>query len=285
MIREEVIEYFLNNIITVQDCAIIYHCDRKTLAKELKKRNISTKKFSLEKFIRVSNIIHKYKYDYSLTKEFCKVTDKVEIICPTHGVFKQDVYSHKRGINCPSCGTEKTRESKINTTDEFIEKAVKKHGNRYCYNKSIIVSNRTKTTITCLIHGDFQQTPDDHKSGKGCLACAREDIGWTKEKWKKKGNNRLATVYILKCWNEQEEFIKIGRTFNSIKKRFASRNEMPYNFEIIKIYESRDYDLIWEMEVNFHRKLKLFKFIPTIYFGGWTECFTISSLSVITDPN
>lgn len=47
------------------------------------------------------------------------------------------------------------------TTEEFIQRARKVHGNKYDYSKSKYVNSKTKTTIICPIHGEFQQTPID----------------------------------------------------------------------------------------------------------------------------
>jgi hypothetical protein len=53
-------------------------------------------------FIERSNKIHKNKYDYSKSK-YTKAKNKLIIICPEHGDFEQDAYSHMKGCGCPSC--------------------------------------------------------------------------------------------------------------------------------------------------------------------------------------
>ena len=45
--------------------------------------------------------------------------------------------------------------SKKLTTEEFIEKARKIHGNKYDYSKVVYVNSQTKVCIICPIHGDF----------------------------------------------------------------------------------------------------------------------------------
>jgi hypothetical protein len=52
-------------------------------------------------------------------------------------------------------------------TKIFIEKATTKHNNKYIYTKSNYITAKTKLTITCPIHGDFEQTPTNHLAGKG----------------------------------------------------------------------------------------------------------------------
>ena len=43
------------------------------------------------------------------------------------------------------------------TTDIFIKKSKAIHNNKYSYEKSNYVGGKDKITITCLIHGDFEQ--------------------------------------------------------------------------------------------------------------------------------
>jgi hypothetical protein len=62
-----------------------------------------------------------------------------------------------------------------NTTEDFIEKAMKKHGSRYDYSKAVYVSSSNKVTIVCKKHGSFEQSPNDHVNGSGCPQCAREN--------------------------------------------------------------------------------------------------------------
>ena len=64
-----------------------------------------------------------------------------------------------------------------NKFKNFIEKAIKIHNNFYSYDKSIYTNARTKITITCPIHGDFEQLPYNHLLGKGCPKCGLEKLG------------------------------------------------------------------------------------------------------------
>lgn len=41
------------------------------------------------------------------------------------------------------------------TTEEFIERARKIHGNKYDYSKVNYVNAKTKVCIICPIHGEF----------------------------------------------------------------------------------------------------------------------------------
>jgi hypothetical protein len=52
-----------------------------------------------------------------------------------------------------------------------IELCKSVHNNKYTYDKVIYVDYATKVTITCPIHGDFEQNLDNHSKGSGCKQC------------------------------------------------------------------------------------------------------------------
>ena len=57
------------------------------------------------------------------------------------------------------------------TTEEFIEKSIKKHGNKYDYSLVKYDGSSTKIKIICPIHGVFEQKSKYHLSGSGCIKC------------------------------------------------------------------------------------------------------------------
>lgn len=58
------------------------------------------------------------------------------------------------------------------TTENFIAKAKKLHGNRYIYTNTFYgKSNIHKVNIICRIHGEFSQQPMCHLRGAGCIPC------------------------------------------------------------------------------------------------------------------
>jgi very-short-patch-repair endonuclease len=57
-------------------------------------------------FIKESKETHGYKYDYSLI-EYKNNRSKVKIVCPIHGVFEQNAFSHIKGSGCPICNESK----------------------------------------------------------------------------------------------------------------------------------------------------------------------------------
>jgi hypothetical protein len=58
----------------------------------------------------------------------------------------------------------------------FINKANKVHNFKFDYSKFKYINAKTKSIITCPIHGDFEQNPDKHLNTKyGCKMCADEN--------------------------------------------------------------------------------------------------------------
>lgn len=57
------------------------------------------------------------------------------------------------------------------TTKEFVIKAKLTHSNKYDYNSVKYLNSSSKVTITCPVHGNFQQSPNHHLSGRGCPDC------------------------------------------------------------------------------------------------------------------
>ncbi len=125
-------------------------------------------KFTKDDFISKSIKIHGDKYDYSLV-DYKKSSEKVIIICKKHGKFDQLAKNHLSGRGCYLC-----KKSKSYTNHEFIEMSNKIHNNKYSYLKTNYINSHSKVIITCREHGDFNQIPTNHLSGKGCGKCATE---------------------------------------------------------------------------------------------------------------
>lgn len=123
-----------------------------------------TKK-TTEQFIEDAKNVHGDKYDYSLV-EYVGSHSKIKIICKEHGVFEQSSTNHLSGGGCPIC----CNNVKL-TTEEFIKRAKKLHGDKYDYSLVDYKNTGTKVKIICPIHGEFQQRPTGHLSGKECRKC------------------------------------------------------------------------------------------------------------------
>ena len=64
--------------------------------------------------------------------------------------------------------------SKKLTTEEFIEKARKVHGDKYDYTRVEYIGSKIKVKIICPIHGEFEQIPNSHLLGFNCPKCGNK---------------------------------------------------------------------------------------------------------------
>lgn len=112
--------------------------------------------------------VHGDLYSYS-NMEFIKTDGKLAITCKKHGDFKQSFREHIKGGGCQRCSGRHRW-----TTSEFKENALRVHGVKYDYSKSVYTGALNELVITCGIHGDFTTQPSRHVlRGDGCPGCNR----------------------------------------------------------------------------------------------------------------
>jgi ssDNA-binding Zn-finger/Zn-ribbon topoisomerase 1 len=127
---------------------------------------------SKESFVERSLAKHGDKYDYSQVDIKSK-NQKVEIVCPSHGLFYQLPLNHIAGQGCPQCGQNSRAVSQRYSKDQFIEGAIIIHGNYYDYSELNYVNSQSKVKIGCPIHGFFNMKANSHANGQGCPKCGR----------------------------------------------------------------------------------------------------------------
>lgn len=178
-------------------------------------------------------------------------------------------------------GSIPTIRSAVNKTLYFCNMAVEKHENIYDYSEVVWESATKKVKIICNVddHGEFLQTPNNHLNGRGCDKCRMSNrktkvLGWSLTMWidnaKKSKNFDSFKFYVLKCWNEKEEFYKIGRTFTSIAERYKNRFKYKYKIVTEDVMTAKD---CYEKEIRMRAENKNNKYIPLVKFNGYTECY------------
>ena len=261
-------------------------------------------KLTQDQFIEKSNITHNNKYLY--TKAVYKSNKKLlTITCPIHGDFEQRPRNHMKGEGCPTCGNLNRIITNKLTTSEFIEKSSKIFPQNDYSNAIITNGTRSQVNITCTTHNyTFTQRADSHIAGKqGCKHYKSEQTSkslvdfykhtsskstYSYTKWESNGyaskNFEGFSLYIIKCYNEEEEFIKIGKIYTSVQTRFQDKILMPYKWVLLhKI--TGDAITISEMEASLHKEHNMHKFSPTKYFPGHTECFSTDIITTIIGSN
>jgi hypothetical protein len=84
-------------------------------------------------------------------------------------------------------------------------------------------------------------------------------------------------LYVLRLYDENEVFYKLGRTKFSVRNRYAG-NGLCYEFDII--YEKRHLNTR-HFEYLYHKEHKDVKYTPKKKFVGYTECYLFNPLDDI----
>ena len=181
-------------------------------------RNIKQPVYTTDTWIKKALEKHRDNFDYSRTV-YMNSSTKVTIICRLHGEFKQYPYSHlNTKICCPKCGT-RSKHSK----DEWIEKAKEVHGNKYDYSKVNYINSRTKVTIICREHEEFEQIPKHHLQGNGCSKCVKKH-NYTTDTWTEKAKEIHGNKYDYSKVN----YINSKTKVTIICKEHGEFQQIPY---------------------------------------------------------
>jgi len=223
-------------------------------------------------------------YDYSLV-EWKNSKEKIILNCKIHGLLSINTNSAMNADGgCKECFKDRVSIALSSNIEKFIEKSNKIHNFKYNYSKTIYDKSFKSLKIICPIHGEFEQNANSHLQGHGCKKCSNKFLekinsknppGWNINSWINSANNTKNfdsyKLYIIKCWNENEEFYKIGRTYRKTNDRF--RTGMPYKYEIIKEIIGEAIE-IYELEKKLKQMNKENKYFPKTKFSGRYECFT-----------
>lgn len=260
---------------------------------------MSIQKITTQYFIERAKDIHGNKYDYSIAKYIAAIK-KVKIICKKHGMFEQTPNAHLSGSGCSKCRNINLSKKFMSNKESFIKKCINVHGDKYDYSLVEYKGAHVKVKIICKEHGVFIQKAANHSNNKrGCPLCGLESrkksirknpTGWSITNWEKTANRSKDfdsfKVYILKCWNDKEEFYKVGRTFKKVKNRFSRTRDMPYEYKVIKEIILESAKEAFEMEAKIKSFNKKNKYIPYIDFRGKYECFSnIDELFLLFNNN
>lgn len=248
---------------------------------------------TLEQFIDQAKAIFGERYDYSKVVYVNNHT-KVTIICPIHGEFQKrpaDMTVKRSG--CAKCtGTQFCGAYHKKDSAWFAQEGARVHNNQYDYSQVNYVRYHEKVDIICPDHGLFRQTAGSHISnGSGCPTCSVKDYeggyGHTRFKSHPEIKERDATLYVIECQSEDEQFIKIGITQKTVHERFNVNNRIPYSYNVLMEVSGTLYNLFL-LEQHLKKTYKPLKHTPQLSFNGKTECFQsevlTELLSSISNP-
>lgn len=177
--------------------------------------------------------------------------------------------NHLAGKGCPQCAGNVKK-----TKEQFEIEARLIHKDKYSYEKFIYVDARTKGIITCPLHGEFLQSPDSHLNAKsGCIECLPQGMFSEKYFTKRPENKDIPSyLYLVRLYNEEESFYKIGVTTKNTVQRYKHLNlECDYQVEILYEEKCSLYQA-WKREQEILRLNHQYKYLPKQTFRGFTEC-------------
>lgn len=241
-----------------------------------------------EFFINQAKEVHGDKYDYSYV-DYKNSSTKVKIICKDHGVFEQTPHGHLLGKKCSKCRHDKLAQLLIGSKEKLQYKSNIVHNNEY-----EIIGEYIKADIKIKIKHlkcsrIIEQTPASHIQGNSCPFCSYSS-GWSYSNWEKTAKNSKSfdsyKVYVIYCFNKDnnESFIKVGRTFNKIENRLRKNTKkFPYDFKIIKEIIFKNAIDCCEYERELLNKFAINSYEPLKHFNGKYECFDSNILVNIED--
>ena len=160
-------------------------------------------KGNTKRFVTSAKKTHDNRYDYSLV-EYINNKSKIKIICKEHGVFEQSPTRHLTGDGCPKCngGVKSNR-------DEFINKVIIIHDNKYDYSLIKYINSQTKVKIICKKHGVFEMKPNHHLSGQGCGKCSVENSVLTTTEFIERAQKVHGSIYDYNLADYKRNNIKV----------------------------------------------------------------------------
>ena len=157
----------------------IVDCDNFACPKCKKERSNDNLSYTLEEALDKAKTLEWCKdYDFSSIKEWKGVKEYYTFRCKKHNEYFEQTFDqifNAKYNGCQSCKKERREENFVPfyTPLSFAERAKEVHGDFYGYDKVEYVKFNQKVCITCPIHGDFWQTPNNHLSGGGCPKCKK----------------------------------------------------------------------------------------------------------------
>lgn len=212
-----------------------------------------------ESFLAKAKLTHGDTYDYSKSVYRLNM-EKLTITCRIHGDFLQAPNTHYAGKGCDKCADIANADRCRLPVSQFVADAEQKHGVLYDYSQVVYTGTHSKVKIICLAHGEFWQTPNSHKAGQGCKACAKSGFKTNIPGW----------LYILQCG----DVTKVGITNRSVHTRVKSINnssKLRFKQTLGILFENGS--IADQAETILLRELRSLYQQPLDKFDGSTECF------------
>ena len=184
---------------------------RTNLAKgsSLSIRSLLDENLKNEYFLKVMSTRHPDVFEKSSFEKFNyeKALGYTTATCHKHGDYRtKPNWLLTRGHHCEKCKNEGTGERFSISTEEFIKRAKRYHGDRYDYSKTVYRTAKEPVTITCRIHGDFEIIANYHSGDTcGCQKCGMENGGYSRSDYVNSCPDG-SYVYVMRIFSDDEDF-------------------------------------------------------------------------------
>lgn len=124
----------------------------------------------LDKDLVAANLLcWRPEYDFS-TFVFVNSSTKSTVVCRKHGAFQSSYGNIKAGHGCPTCKAERSAELRSKPPSAALAE-LQKAAPHLDFSKFNYFGCKTKSTVGCKEHGEFQATYGAIIRGRGCPKC------------------------------------------------------------------------------------------------------------------
>jgi hypothetical protein len=124
-----------------------------------------------EEFVARAKNVHGDTYLYNAL--YTHSGTPIAITCRQHGEFLQTPNAHvTQRQGCPRCSLIRVAAVSRAAQSSVIAQFINKHGQKYDYSLVAYKGAHSPVRIICPEHGEFKQSPQSHRSGRGCPICA-----------------------------------------------------------------------------------------------------------------
>ena len=123
--------------------------------------------YTIDGFLSKVREKHNDKYDLSQIR-FDTLQDKIDVICPLHGLFIMRAINFLRGSGCHKCG----KECRVLSQNEFINRLENIFLDRYDFSKTVYNRSCKTVKVICKKHGLFSRKASLLLIGMGCTKCS-----------------------------------------------------------------------------------------------------------------
>ena len=218
--------------------------------KKSKEKNIQRAKERHENYIK--NYVHDTEsFIKKLSDKFPNFYDTSETVYVSNTTYLTLIHEGRKIRTTPASIFKSKRpilQNKAHNTESFIRKAKEVHGDKYRYFHTSYKAAKENVLITCPIHGDFLQLPNNHLNGSGCPYCKNSKL--------EDEIKSMLIEYSIE-FTEKWHFKWLGRQhldFYLPKYNLAIECQGEQHFKDVVIYDSKENNII--RDVNKWNKCK-----------------------------